>query len=437
MGFSLPQLFILTFAANINICAAMTFKEKLLILILALVNFTHIMDFMIMMPLGTFLMPLFNINPQEFSWIVSVYSISAGISGFIAAFFVDRFNRKNVLLFGYSGFILGTFGCALAPGYISLLLARTFAGAFGGLIGAQVLAIVGDTFPYEKRGTVMGAIMTAFSAASVIGVPAGLYFAAEYSWHSPFIAIVALGIIIIVLIFKYVPDMNSHKVEKKVREKPLMLINNILANRNLLTGLTLSVVMMLGHFVVIPFFAPYMSSNVGFTEHQISYIYLVGGILTIFTGPLIGKMADKTGKLKTLTIFLLLSLIPILIITHMQATPIYLALVITGLFFVFAGGRMIPGQAMLTSIAEPKLRGGFMGVNSSIQQLMAGFASLLAGAIIVKSPTGILMNYDLIGYIAVAFSILAIFVARKLVLPNSKPVTDKPIEIISLEEELA
>src|SRR5690606_24818583 len=148
-------------------------KEKIVLLLLATLNFTHIMDFMIMMPLGNYLMPYFNISSQQFSMLVAAYTFSAGIASFSAAFFVDRFDRKNVLLFAYIGFLLGTLCCAFAPSYLFLLTSRIVAGLFGGLISAQVLSIVADLIPYERRASAMGMIMAAFSVASVFGVPFG------------------------------------------------------------------------------------------------------------------------------------------------------------------------------------------------------------------------------------------------------------------------
>ncbi len=389
-------------------------KERILLLILACINFTHIIDFIIMMPLGTYLMALLKINPQQFSLIVSAYTFSAGISGFISAFFVDRFDRKIVLLLGYIGFIAGTFACAFAPSYEWLLAARILAGSFGGLIGAQVLSIVGDAIPFERRGAAMGTLMAAFSVASVVGIPAGLYLAAELSWHAPFIAIGLIGLIIIPLTYFYIPSMRGHIQQQANRPSPFSVITNIVKDANQQRGLLLMVILQLGHFSIIPFIAPYMVSNVGFTEHQVSYIYLVGGALTFFTSPIIGKLADKYGKYTILSIFIVLSAIPVFLITHMPAIPFYYVLIVTAFFFIFSGGRMIPAQAMITSVVTPQQRGGFMSINSSVQQLASGFAAMLAGAIVTTSANGQLQNYNYVGIIGISISLFSIAVARKL-----------------------
>lgn len=286
-------------------------QEKLLLFILACVNFTHILDFMIMMPMGPQLMRHFDLNPQQFSFLVSAYSLSAGITGFLAAFFVDRFARKTVLLSAYIGFVIGTIACGMAPTYGLLIAARIMAGLFGGIIGAQVLSIVSDVFNYERRAQAMGIVMTAFSVASVIGVPAGLYLATEISWHAPFLVVGILGVIVVALIFRFVPILDGHLLRNEVRPHPFTVITTILRTPNQLRALWLTTTIMVGHFSIIPFIAPYMVANVGFGENQLYLIYLVGGAATIFTAPIVGKIADRRGKLPVFIVFAVLSLLPI------------------------------------------------------------------------------------------------------------------------------
>jgi MFS transporter, DHA1 family, inner membrane transport protein len=384
-------------------------KEKVIVFLLACVNFTHIMDFMIMMPLSPQLMRIFQISPQEFGILVSTYTISAGITGFFAAFFVDRYDRKQVLLISYVGFVVGTFACAFAPTYSFLLMARVVAGAFGGLIGAQVFSIIGDLIPFERRGSAMGNMSSAFSVASVIGIPFGNYIATEWSWHAPFF-IIAL---VIPFIFTYLPIMSGH-IQKTQNYRPFSVIENILADKNQQVGLLFGVVLMIGHFSIIPFISPYMVANVGFTEKDLTYIYFVGGTLTFFSSPFIGRFADKYGKLRIFTIFGFLALLPIFLITNMPRVPVYLALVATAMFFVFASSRFIPANAMITSLVSPQQRGGFMSISASLQQLASGIASFVAGLVITKSATGELLYYNYVGYAAILVSISCIFIAQRL-----------------------
>ncbi len=402
----------------------MNSKERLLLVILAAVNFTHIMDFMIMMPLGPQLMNLLNINPQQFGFAVSAYAITAGISSFISAFFVDRFDRKKVLLFAYTGFVVGTFSCAIAPNYELLVAARVLAGLFGGMIGAQVLAIVADTFEYERRARAMGILMTSFSLASVAGVPVGLWLAAKFSWHIPFAAIGALGGLVAILIALFVPPVNKHIIENQPKGNPLRVLTDIFQTPNQMKALTLSIVLMLGHFVTIPFIAPSLVGNVGYSEHDLFLIYFVGGALTIFTSPLVGRIADRRGKYPVFVVFALLSLIPVWLITNLWLMPLWAVLTISGLFFIVVNGRMIPMQAIVSGVVSPQQRGGFMSINSSVQQLATGVAAMIGGAIVHKTADGRIEHYALVGYFSIALIAASIWLAGRV----------KPIETAAAVE---
>jgi DHA1 family inner membrane transport protein len=395
-------------------------KEKVLLVILASALFSHIMDFMIIMPLGPQLMRLFDITPQQFSYLVSSYTFSAGVSGFFAAFLIDRFDRKISLTVVYIGFTAGTLACAFAPTYEMLLVTRSIAGAFGGVLGALILSIVSDAIPLERRAASIGFVMAAFSVASVFGVPFGLYLATLLSWHAPFLFLGGFGLIVNILIIIYIPSMSGHIAADNNHQKPLQIIKTIFGRRNPLVGLTFTSVLMLGHFTIIPFIAPYMVGNVGFSEKELTYIYLIGGGLTIFTSPLIGKFADKYGKLEIFTICGILVLIPIILITNLHPIPLWQALVVTGAFFILANGRIVPSTTMVTSVIKPENRGSFMSIRASIQQISSGCAALLAGTMITETPSVVtegakaLIGYEKVGYVAIFFSIIAIIVARQL-----------------------
>jgi MFS transporter, DHA1 family, inner membrane transport protein len=395
-------------------------KERILLLVLALVLFSDIMDFMIMMPLGPQLMRLFDINPQQFSLLVASYTFSAGIAGFFAAFIIDRFDRKRGLQWVYLGFTLGTLACAFAPGYTALLVTRSITGAFGGVLGALVLSIVSDAIPLERRAAGIGFVMASFSVASVFGVPFGLYLSTLFSWHAPFLFLGGIGLLTSVLIALYIPRLKGHMKAGVKHANPIEIIRTVFGNRNPRMGLIFTSILMLGHFTIIPFIAPYMVGNVGFSEADLTYIYLIGGGLTIFTSPWVGKMADKHGRLKIFTVFGLLVLIPVLLITHLPPIPLWQALVVSGLFFILANGRMVPSTTMVTSVIRPENRGSFMSLRSSVQQLSSGLAAFVAGLIIIETPSAFnpeakaLVHYDWVGYIAVGFSLVAIALARKL-----------------------
>lgn len=393
-------------------------NERILLLILSAGMFTHIMDFMIIMPLSPSLMSIFNISPQEFSLLVASYTITAGVTGFLAAFLVDRYDRKSSMLVMYFGFTVGTLACAFAPTFWFLLFARSLAGAFGGVLGALILSIVSDVIPLERRASGMGIVMTSFAVASVFGVPFGLFLAARFSWHAPFLFLGILAALLWGLMVVVLPPLRAHlDAEKK---NPLEILKLIFGQRNTQLGLTFSAVLMLGHFTVIPFVAAYMVGNVGFTNDELAYIYLVGGALNIVTSPWVGRLADKHGRLNVFTLFGSLVIIPIVIITNMPPTPLWAALVVAGIFFVFSNGRMVPSTTMETALVRPENRGSYMSIRSAVQQLTAGLASFIAGSIIIERPSVFgpeakaLGNYGYVGMIAVFFSLVSLWIARKL-----------------------
>jgi predicted MFS family arabinose efflux permease len=390
-------------------------KEKIVLLLLAALNFTHILDFMIMMPLGNYLMPHFNISSQQFSMLVAAYTFSAGTSGFLAAFFVDKYDRKKVLILAFIGFLIGTLFCAIAPSYIILLISRIVAGIFGGLIGAQVLSIVADLVPYERRGAAIGIIMAAFSVASVFGVPFSLYLANIFNWHGPFFFVAGFGTLLIPLLIKYLPKMDSH-IQQDSRQKihPFTLLRDIGKDKDQVLALLLSATIMLGHFLIIPFLNPFLEFNKGFSKLQTPMVYMVGGALTLVSSPFMGRIADKIGKHRLFVIMAILAIIPIAIITNLPDIPFYMVLCVTGFWFVVSSGRMIPAQAMISNVVAAERRGSFMSINSSVQQVFVGIASVLAGLIIVKTSSNSLLHYEVTGYISIAITLLSLFFVTKL-----------------------
>lgn len=388
-------------------------KEGLLIFILAAIQFTHMMDFVIMMPLGPQLMRVFSISTKEFGFLVSAYTFSAAVAGFLSALFIDRFDRKHAILGLYLGFTIGTLACALAPTFPMLLLARIVAGGFGGVLGALVLAVIGDAIPEERRGAATGKVMAAFSVASIAGIPIGLYLASETSWHAPFYLLAGLSFLILLGAFKFLPVMRGH-LTNAVRANPFNVLKEILQKRNLQWAMALMITLTMAGFLVVPFLSPYMVANVGFSEAELSYIYLFGGLATVFTSQWAGRLADRYGKGKVFTYAAYLSLIPIILITNLPPVPHYLALLVTTLFFILFGARFVPAMALITSSVEPKLRGSFMSINSSVQQASAGVAALISGLIVQESATGKLMYYNWDGVLACAITLLAIWTVRYL-----------------------
>ena len=391
-------------------------KERIILFLLAGLNFTHILDFMIMMPLGNYLMPYFHISPWQFSLLVGAYSISAAVSGFTAAFIVDRFDRKKVLLVSYIGFIVGTLACGIAPTYGLLLGSRILAGLFGGIIGAQVLSIIADLFVYERRGTAMGAVMSAFAVASTLGVPFSLYLTNlfNFNWHVPFLLVGGIGIVLIPLIYKFIPGMSAHLKSAGKRESTWRVLGKVFESPAQQQALLFSGLLMMGHFLIIPFLNPYLEFNKGFSKDLTPMVYLVGGISSFAAAILLGRFSDKKGKLPVFSISVFFSLFMVLVITNMPDVHFSIVLAFFAVWFILATGRAVTAQAMVSEVVKTEQRGSFMSFNGSMQQLGTFIASMAAGVIVLKDNTGKIQRFDWLGYLSIAVLLMSLVLGRIL-----------------------
>lgn len=385
--------------------------EIKLLITLALVQFTHIMDSMVMMPLGPKLKECFHIDSPQFNALVGSYGIAAFFSAIAATFWVDKFDRKIVLRNLYFGFLAGTFACAISPTYELLLASRIFTGLFGGIAGAVILSIVGDVIPIEKRARGMGILMSGFALAAIAGVPAGIFLSESFSWHTPFYIICALGIFVLAAIQFSIPSITFHLNNNNDKEK-VKLYSSVFNNSNQLRALLFSFTYTMAHFAIIPNLSDYLVSNLHFNmKSELVWMYIIGGILSSVTSPLWGKLADKFGRFKIFMILSMFSFLPIFFISNFQSSSLLLLLPVTCMFFIFSGGRMIPASAIMTSAVPPNLRGGFMSLNSALQQLAVGLMGLTGGFIITNDKvTHALNNYPMLGYLGIAFTVISIAV---------------------------
>jgi len=368
---------------------------------------------MVLMPLGPKLMGIFQITPQQFSMLVSVYSFTAGVCGFLGSLFFDRLDRKHALIGSYIGFLIGTLSCALAPNYSLLLIARALSGAFGGLISGISFAIVGDIFTIHERGTATGKLMAAFSFAAVAGVPSGLILSTHFGWHAPFIAIVLFGIISMIAAIKIIPNVNTH-LKSHYSGMFTGVIEN-LSDSNSCKALLTTFMMTLSQFVVIPFISPYLVSNVGYPEHDLPLVYLLGGTVTIFSGPWVGKLCDQFSAQRVFIKTGLLFIIPVILITHLHQSPMIVVLTVTTLFFLFSNSRMIPAMTIISSSIPPSRRGSFMSLNSCLQQLGAATASFIGGFVVSQQSTGgSLEGFANTAYFAATFGVIAYIAGRTI-----------------------
>lgn len=386
-------------------------KERLYVMILAAIQISHIMDFVIMMPLGPRFMRVFGISPVEFSSLVSAYTFSAGIVGFFGALYADHFDRKKFLLFNFTGFIVGTFLCAISTNFGTLLAARIIAGAFGGILNACVLSLVADLIPFERRGTAMGVVMSSFSISSVFGIPVGLWIANTFDWHYTFYFICAIGTIFWVLSLIVLPSVTV--------ERPKSFSENLrkfrkVFKRDYIEAFCLTSSLAFGIFHVIPFIAPYLVKNVGFREEDLPLMYLLAGIGTVITARIVGKMTDRKGSFTVFRFLALISIAPILVLTNLPPVTTAVALFVTTVFTMFGSARFIPAMTMVSGVVRPEERGTFMSLENAGRQFASGLASQTAGLIIGSTAAGALTGYNIVGYICIASSIIAILIAAHI-----------------------
>jgi predicted MFS family arabinose efflux permease len=394
-------------------------RENHLLLTLAGIQFINILDFMIMMPLGPILMSAFGMSTHQFGLLVSSYSFSSALSGLLAATFVDHFERKRLLLTVSILFGLSTLACGLAPSYSTLIVVRGLAGVFGGIMGAMVQTIVGDVIPFERRAHASGVVSTAFSIATVAGVPLSLWLSNHIGWRAPFIMIAGLAVLFVVTGIRLLPELRQH-INNEKRNHPFVAIVAVLRDPNHRHALFFSALIIFSGFTVIPYLTLYAVSNVGISQHDIPFIYLAGGAATLFTSRRIGRWADQHGKVKVYRLVAASAMFPLLAISQIGRVPLWIWLICTTAFFVLVSGRMIPAMAIVTSAAQPKLRGTFMSLNATMQSFAMGLATTLAGFIISQNSTREILGYSTAGYIAIAANIMAIVYVSRIIMHDQK-----------------
>ncbi|MES2672883.1 MAG: MFS transporter [Pseudomonadota bacterium] len=387
-------------------------RERIMLYTLMALQFTMILDFMIMMPLSSQLMAVFAIQPGQFGLLVSSYSIAAGVSSLLASSLGDSFDRRHALLVSYAGLLIATLACAYANTYELLSAARIIAGFFGGVLSAITLALVGDIFPPHSRGKAMGVVMLGFPLAAVAGVPIGLFIANHYTWQTPFSALVIASIGVFAVAYKVIPNVREHLNQPRVNFFQSYV--ELLSISNHWWAFLTSCLIMFSGFMVIPYLAPTIVANTDLTDSQLPYIYFCGGVGTLITRSWIGGMTDRYKHSTVLALMTIASFVPIFLVTQTLQTPLTLQLVFTTLFFVFISGRFIPTSALVTASCESRFRGRVMAFSSAVQNLGSGFAALISGAIMVKTSNGEILHYDWVGYIACAISLVAIWTATKV-----------------------
>ena len=290
--------------------------QKIVILILALTQFTVVLDFMVMSPLGDLLKKSMNLSPSQFSIVVASYAISAFASGILTAGFADKFDRKKLLMFFYIGFILGTYLCGMVETYPMLIGARIVTGVFGGVMSSISMAIVADLFSVQQRGRVMGFMQMGFGSSQVLGIPISLWIANAFGWQSPFFFIVGLSLIILVVIIFYLKPVVEHlKVPNS--ENAFTHLLHTFKPRNYRIGFMATALMSIGGYMIMPWGSVFAINNLNVTAEQLPLLFMISGIATLIIMPIIGKLSDIMDKFNLFVIASAWMIVVILIYTKL------------------------------------------------------------------------------------------------------------------------
>jgi predicted MFS family arabinose efflux permease len=413
-----------------------TSYQKFVVAVLAFLQFTVVLDFMILSPLGALLLQELHVTTKQFGAVVSAYAFSASAAGILAAGFADKFDRKRLLLFFYSGFVLGTFLCGIAPTYEFLFVARMVTGLFGGVIGSISFAIIADLFPFEGRGRVMGIVMTAFSASQVLGIPLGLYLSNKWGWHAPFLMIVAVSAAVGVLIAFRLKPINEHLKTPSNRNALLHLFKTLTEPRYF-WAFAATMLLAVGGFMLMPFGSTFSVYNMGIPLEKLPMIYIATGVSSFIAGPLLGRASDSIGKYPTFCLGSSLGIALVVYYCGLGITPLAVVIALNIVLFIAITARMVSAQALSSAVPDPSDRGAFMSINSSLQQLAGGVASSAAGFIVVQTAKGPLEHYEQLGYVVAGAMLITMILmfkvnrlvraklaAGKVVMPSVAPATE-------------
>lgn len=387
----------------------LTGYQKFAIFILAITQFTVILDFMVMSPLGDMLMKSMDMKPGHFGIAVSAYAFSAGISGLLTAGFADKFDRKKLLLFFYTGFIIGTLLCGIATSFPFLVAARIITGLFGGVIGSISMAIIADIYAIQQRGRVVGFVQMGFGASQVLGIPIGLYLANAWGWHAPFILIVVMATLVAILIMVKLQPITAHLLIQRDKSALTHLLHTI-AKKEYRVGFTATALLSIGGFMMMPFGSAFAINNLHITQHQLPLLFMITGLSTLVVMPLVGRLSDKVDKYKIFFVACIWVIIMGIFYTNLGVTDFILVLVFNILLMAGVMGRMIPSTALVSAVPDMPDRGAFMSINSSLQQIAGGIAAAVAGLIVVqKDKFSPLVHYNIIGYIMAGITLLSLW----------------------------
>ena len=362
-----------------------TRAQWLIVLLIGAVQFVNILDFVIVMPLGPDFAKALGIGESHLGYVGGAYTGAACVSGLLGSLFLDRFDRRKALALSMLGLVMGTAAGGLAFDLPSLLVARVLAGAFGGPATSLSFSIIADSIPTQLRGRAMGTVMGAFSIASVLGVPAGLWLAEHFGWRAPFIGVASVGVVVGAGALFLLPPMTGHLKATTHPVNPGSLLTDPLVQLSYL----MTIVVMMAGFVLIPNIAAYLQLNLGFPRSALKYAYGAGGIASLLATQLGGRWVDRFGSFRVGTIgaFMSIAVVYAYFYVPHENVPVVAVLFVFVTFMIANGLRNVSYNTLTSKVPDPSIRARFQSFQSAAQHGASAVAAIASAQLLSESVT--------------------------------------------------
>lgn len=372
-------------------------------LLIAAVQFVNVLDFVIVMPLGPDFAAALGVTEAALPYVAGAYTGAACVAGIVSSLFLDRFDRRQALAVAMLGLVVGTAAGGLATRLSTLLMARVVAGCFGGPATSLSFSIIADSIPAPLRGRAMGTVMSAFSIASVFGVPVGLWLGESFSWRAPFFAVAGVGLLVCAVAILALPEMKGHLKHRKRLELGGFLSQRLVQQSYLMTA----VVMMAG-FVIVPNIAAHLQFNLGLPREDLKYAYGAGGLASFLSTQLGGRAVDRFGSFRVGTVgacLVILVVFGFFYWPHQSALPVWL--ILGGFFgFMVANGlRNVSYNTLTTKVPSPEVRAGFQSLQSATQHGASAVAAVLSASMLTSGPERRLLGMDRVALLSMGLSL--------------------------------
>jgi predicted MFS family arabinose efflux permease len=407
-------------------------SEVVVAYLMAGVQFVNVLDFMMVNPLGPQFSESLHIPTSQLPMIAGSYTAAASVTGVLGSLYLERFDRRTALFVALLGLAVGTAAGGFATGFNTLILARVVAGLFGGPATSLAAAIISDAIPPARRGWGIGVMMGGFSVASVLGVPAGLYLAHLGSWRIPFFGVALLVVGAAFGALRALPPLRAHLAGLK-RGSPVRSLVELLKKKLVVNSLVLTTLTMMSGFIIIPNFPAFVQFNLGYPGEQLGLIYLVGGIVSLFTARIVGPLVDRFGSTRVAGVGAVL--VVTMVYTMFVVTSFHVpVLLLSAGFFLAMGTRMVAYSTLTSKVPEPFERARFQSVQSAVQHAASAAAAFLSSQLLAEAPDHRLLHIERVAYVSMALALcvpLVMFVLEGAVLkrahaePEVKPTIAK------------